>query len=405
MPVTFATATHTGLVRQGNEDSFFARPPVFAVADGMGGAQAGEVASGMVTSALEGFDSTGSDPADDLAQLVKTVNAGIFQQAVHDTHKAGMGTTLTAAVATEGSVDFVHVGDSRAYLWRSGELKQLTEDHSLVGEMLRQGKISTDEAKIHPQRSIITRALGVEGTVELDRIDLELAPGDLVLLCSDGLYSMVSDSDIASMLEGAVELSATAGSLVEAANSAGGADNITVVLFSPDGSLPTGASGAPPHVTGNTPGGEPAGDTGGNGEQQDTGGNRTSSPWWRRWQLWATAIIVLLVAVLSATWYMTRQIYYLDTNGGQLAIYQGVPLDIGPLSLSGVYRESNISFEELVPFEQERISRRELKSLEEAETILENYIELYGDENSGAAGQESPGTDSAGSGTTTGTEL
>jgi protein phosphatase len=403
MPVTFATATHTGLVRQGNEDSFFARPPLFAVADGMGGAQAGEVASGMVISALEGFDATGNDPAGELSRLVEIVNADVFEQAINDTHKAGMGTTLTAAVASGGAVGFVHVGDSRAYLWRSGELKQLTEDHSLVGEMLRQGKISSDEAKTHPQRSIITRALGVEGTVELDRIDLELTPGDLILLCSDGLYSMVPDGDIAAILENAGDLSATAGSLVEAANAAGGADNITVVLFSPDGSIPAGASGIRPLATAKESGGESDGAAGGNGEQ--AGDNGPVSPWWRRWQLWATAIVVLLAVVLSATWYMTRQIYYLDTNGDQLAIYQGVPLEIGPLSLSSVYRVSDVGFDELMPFEQERISRRELKSLEEAELILENYIRQYDGDNSGGSGREGSGTGGGDRVATTGTEL
>ncbi|MEK6536898.1 MAG: protein phosphatase 2C domain-containing protein, partial [Actinomycetota bacterium] len=156
MPATFSTVTHTGLVRKSNEDALFARPPVFAVADGMGGAQAGEVASGMATKAFEWFVPQTKSPEDELTRLIKRINTNIYELAATESSRAGMGTTLTAAVVSSGNVILAHVGDSRAYLWRAGSLTQLTEDHSLVGEMVRSGQISSADAEEHPQRSIIT---------------------------------------------------------------------------------------------------------------------------------------------------------------------------------------------------------------------------------------------------------
>lgn len=406
MSATFATATHTGLVRRGNEDACFARPPVFAVADGMGGALAGEVASRMAVEALERFAPGGDGMASGLASLVEEVNADILARAQSDTRRAGMGTTLTAAVLTDGAVDLVHVGDSRAYLWRQGELRQLTDDHSLVGEMIRRGELSPAAARSHPQRSIITRALGAEEKVELDRESVATEPGDLLLLCSDGLYAMVPDAAIAAILAAGDDLAQTAGALIEAANAGGGADNITVVLVSPDGSRPAGGQGGPPPaVTAGSgePGGTAAPDTGGHGEEgaaaqvPDSASGRR--PLWKSGRLWLAAALLLLAATVAATWYMTRQVYYLDFSGDRLAIYQGVPVELGPVSLSGLYRESGVTRDELMPYELERISRHELKSLQEAEMMLDNYIEQYGQDE-----PERPpagGRDGAGARTTT----
>ncbi|MHB1382147.1 MAG: Stp1/IreP family PP2C-type Ser/Thr phosphatase, partial [Thermoleophilia bacterium] len=232
MPTTFATASHTGLVRHGNEDAAIAQPPVFAVADGMGGAQAGEVASGM---AVEAIASSHPGDAGQLARLVEEVNHKIFERGSGESGHAGMGTTLTAALTVDDRVDFVHVGDSRAYRLREGRLEQLSADHSLVGEMVRNGELTEAEALEHPQRSVITRALGVEGSVEIDSFSVDTAPGDLYLLCSDGLYSMVGHEAIESILRDSGDLAAAAAARVVAANGAGGEDNVTVVLFSPDG--------------------------------------------------------------------------------------------------------------------------------------------------------------------------
>ena len=166
--------------------------------------------------------------------MVRAANTRIFERAVHDPAVSGMGTTATVAVVDEAAatVTIAHVGDSRAYLYRNGVLEQLTTDHSLVGEMVRSGRLTEDEAAVHPHRSVITRALGTDPDVEVDTLTLEAGPGDLVLLCSDGLSAMVRDEEIVRVLEsteGAPRESAEA--LVSAANAAGGEDNVTVVLF------------------------------------------------------------------------------------------------------------------------------------------------------------------------------
>ncbi len=191
-----AGATQTGNVRRLNEDSYLIREPLFMVADGMGGAQAGEIASRMTT---EEFAQAGLVPArgeDTLREVIVTANAKIHQRASSDSTVAGMGTTVAAAlVGDDGRVAFAHVGDSRAYLLRDGELRRLTEDHSLVGELVRQGELTEAEAEHHPQRSVITRALGAEADVRVDTFTVDSQPGDVVLLCSDGLTTMVDEAD------------------------------------------------------------------------------------------------------------------------------------------------------------------------------------------------------------------
>ena len=172
-------------------------------------------------------------PEAELAALIRAANGRIHEMAADDEERSGMGTTVTAAAVSGDSVGIAHVGDSRAYRWRGGELEQLTEDHSLVGEMLRQGKISASEAETHPQRSIITRALGIEPEVEIDTSSVDWEPGDIFLLCSDGLTSMVPDQEIAAIIGGKESLEQAAAGLVDAANTHGGRDNITVILFSP----------------------------------------------------------------------------------------------------------------------------------------------------------------------------
>ena len=192
--------TDTGRQRKGNEDSSFARPPVFVVADGMGGAQAGEVASQIAVEAFEhGLPSTGT-PEQRLAEIVREANRRIHEVSRLEHERAGMGTTLTAAYVDDRQVAIAHVGDSRAYLFRKGELKRLTRDHSLVGELVRQGKLTEEQAEEHPQRSIITRALGPEPAVEVDTWTYPASSGDVLLLCSDGLTSMISEEEISGIL-------------------------------------------------------------------------------------------------------------------------------------------------------------------------------------------------------------
>jgi protein phosphatase len=220
-----------GRRRRRNEDSYVVRPPLFAVADGMGGAQAGELASRIAVEAMG--EESGSSGEARVATLIREANRRVFARSHEDAAASGMGTTMTAAlVGDDGTVTIGHVGDSRAYLLRSGRLEQLTEDHSLVAELVRSGRLSAEEAESHPQRSVITRALGTDRDVDVDVFTVRAEPGDLFLLCSDGLTTMVDDEEILSVVsEGRGDLEATARDLVSRANRGGGEDNITVVFF------------------------------------------------------------------------------------------------------------------------------------------------------------------------------
>jgi PPM family protein phosphatase len=222
--------TDTGRQRRENEDSAYVRSPVFVVADGMGGAQAGEVASRIAIETFEhGLPPSGT-PEDQLAELVRDANQQIYDRSRAEQGRAGMGTTLTAAYLVDGNLAIAHVGDSRAYLFRNGELTRLTQDHSLVDELVRQGKLTEAQAAEHPQRSIITRALGPEPEVEVDTFSYPMQGGDILLLCSDGLTSMVSEEAVAEAIRDAGSLDQAADRLIDEANEAGGRDNITVVL-------------------------------------------------------------------------------------------------------------------------------------------------------------------------------
>ena len=227
--------TDTGRQRRDNEDSAYVRVPLFVVADGMGGAQAGEVASAL---AVEEFrrglpDSDAEHPTAEqrLAQRVRSANRRIYETAQVEREHSGMGTTLTAVYLDDSDLAIAHVGDSRAYVLRDGELTRLTHDHSLVEELMRRGKLTPEQAAEHPQRSIITRALGIEPDVEVDTWTYPARAGDVVLLCSDGLTSMIDEPQIAAVLGAEPDLDRAGERLIHDANEAGGRDNITVVMF------------------------------------------------------------------------------------------------------------------------------------------------------------------------------
>ncbi|MDQ3936973.1 MAG: Stp1/IreP family PP2C-type Ser/Thr phosphatase, partial [Actinomycetota bacterium] len=226
-----ASVTDVGRQRQSNEDAFFERAPLFAVADGMGGARAGEVASRMAVEELAGLDAAGTRDEERLREVARAANRRIYEMAQGDSEHAGMGTTFTAVLVSGREVAVGHVGDSRLYRLREGAFERLTDDHSLVEELVRQGKLSPQEAEVHPQRSIITRALGPEADVQVDTFTHTARDGDVYMLCSDGLSGMVSDEQMAGILASARSLDDAARDLIDAANAAGGKDNITVVLF------------------------------------------------------------------------------------------------------------------------------------------------------------------------------
>jgi PPM family protein phosphatase len=227
-----AVVTDTGRRRIGNEDAYVFRPPFFAIADGMGGARAGEIAAGLAAAALEEAETPSG--AEGIVALIDEANRQIWERSVQDPETAGMGTTVTAALvdADAGTVVIGHVGDSRAYLHRDGTLEQLTTDHSLVVELVESGVLTPEEAERHPQRSAITRAVGTEPTVEVDAFSVDAKPGDLYLVCSDGLTDMLTAEEVEDVIEQeGADPAKTARALVAAANARGGEDNITVVLF------------------------------------------------------------------------------------------------------------------------------------------------------------------------------
>ncbi len=224
--------TDTGKKRRRNEDEYVVEPPLFAIADGMGGAQAGELASSLAAGAVRGGEGAAGGGEDYVVELIQEANRRVYQRSSQDAAVSGMGTTMTVALVEESAVFFGHVGDSRAYLIRDGKLEQLTEDHSLVAELVRSGKLSPEEAETHPQRSVITRALGTDPDVDVDTFSIPTQPGDLFMLCSDGLTSMVEDDVILTTVEKHRDnLQTAAKALIRAANKGGGEDNITVVFF------------------------------------------------------------------------------------------------------------------------------------------------------------------------------
>ena len=311
-------ATDVGRVRDGNEDAYLVDHAMglMAVADGMGGHRAGEVASVTALEALRAAITSGRP----LRESIEDANNAVFAKAQTDTNLRGMGTTLTAGTLVAGGTMLVgHVGDSRAYLLHDGELRQVTDDHSLVEELVREGRLTSDEAAVHPQRSIITRALGVDASVEVDVYPVELAPGDRLLLCSDGLTGMVQPETIAATLRREDDPARAAAQLIDAANQAGGEDNITVVVVAVTDEAPVRAAPAPiapvdAEPVAAAPIAAPAG-------RRRRRGLRGVG----RVLLWALPIILVLgIAVAAVGWY-ARKSYYVGVNQGQVTVFKGVP--------------------------------------------------------------------------------
>jgi PPM family protein phosphatase len=362
--------TDTGRERRVNEDSYFARSPVFVVADGMGGAQAGEVASRMAVELFESGLSDDGSPEQRLAERAREANRKIFELARNDAHRAGMGTTMTAAYVGEDDVSIAHVGDSRAYRWREDKFEQLTDDHSLVAELVKQGKITAEEAEDHPQRSIITRALGPEPYVEVDTLSFSARAGDVYLLCSDGLTSMLSEDQVAEILRAKGSLGDAGRALIAAANDAGGRDNITVILFrigdaddsgldqptvvgapAPSaetviaarppaaGEEPAEAATPPPPVPDEADRGQtivsppirqrapraPSARSSSASHPVPAAGRRRR----RRWVTPVIAVVVLVVLVAAGGWLATQSVYFIGTNKeGLVTVFRGLPYEL-----------------------------------------------------------------------------
>jgi serine/threonine protein phosphatase PrpC len=349
-----AGVTDPGRKRRRNEDALVVQPPLFAVADGMGGAQAGELASRLATGAFHDYhEADHLDGENRVAAIIQEANRRIYARARADAETSGMGTTLTAALVEPDRVTIGHVGDSRAYRIRGGQLEQLTEDHSLVADLMRSGRLTREEADSHPQRSVITRALGTDPEVDVDTIAVDAQPGDVFLLCSDGLTTMVEDEAILRMVRESATLEAAGKSLVKAANRRGGEDNVTVVLFAvePEGrgldatpklatnghetredledtltglEIPPAAAETPDTVI--VPPEERA-TAGWDTLPQESREERT--PRWGR-RLFVSLIALALVAVLVvvAFWGLAAAHFVGAEEDGRVAVYQGLPWDV-----------------------------------------------------------------------------
>jgi protein phosphatase len=233
MKLKWGASTDVGMVRQQNEDSFLAEETLFVVADGMGGHNAGEVASALAVTTLKAGARLGIDTTEDFRELVQQANSAIYTASLDDSTQSGMGTTVTALSIVEGAeprVLVANVGDSRAYLWRSGALSRLSVDHSYVQELVNEGIITPEAARVHPRRNIVTRALGIDRSVMVDVFTHFVRTGDRIVLCSDGLVDEVADVEIARVLGQHTDPQETAEALVMVANTNGGRDNTTVIV-------------------------------------------------------------------------------------------------------------------------------------------------------------------------------
>ncbi len=380
-----AHVSDTGRQRTANEDSFFAGSPVFAVADGMGGAQAGEVASRIAAESFGPAERGEGSPEAYLRDVAIAANRRIHDLAAEDESRSGMGTTFTAALVEGEDVSLAHVGDSRAYLFRDGELRLLTSDHSLVEELRRQGKLTDEQAAEHPQRSIITRALGPEEEVEVDTMTYRAKPGDTFLLCSDGLTTMIKDDLIAAVLERSEGLEDAANQLVEEANLAGGRDNITVVAFrveeagaaAPVDETATlvGPTAAGPGLTGDDVRERVATD-----REKRAARRRSREPVAEkrsrgRRVLKVLIVLLILAGIGVAAILGARQIYFLGGDEGQVALYRGLPYDLpfGIELYSPVAGEvSTVAIADLSSEDQELATNHEFRSKEDALSLLED---------------------------------
>jgi len=362
--VTSASITHTGKVREINEDAVLEKGNLFAVADGMGGHQAGEVASALALSVIEQYveDNIGTISGEKLVEnAMSAANSSVFGKATSSARFRDMGTTLTL-IYREGNIAYIgHVGDSRACLLRNGEMRQLTRDHSLVAKLVEDGEITPEEARAHPQRNIITKALGLEPRVTADVVSVEIQPGDVFMLETDGLSSLVEDGDIQKVLVAEPEPTAAARRLVDLALEAGGIDNVSVVLVSFRESTTTvPVAGA--RQAAQAEGGAPAG--------KDTAPTRR-----RRsrailiWLIVIGALVVLLAAGFGVGYYIYNRTFYVGARDGKVTLFKGFPF----WGISNVEKKTDLEVGFLPEALRERvIGKLEPESRQEADKTLKS---------------------------------
>jgi PPM family protein phosphatase len=321
MRIEVGVASDIGQVREGNEDSYVVDAPLYAVADGMGGHRGGEVASSLALETIEAMFR-----ADDgtLADQLRAANRAVHERSLHDRQVSGMGTTVTAVVVEDATALLAHVGDSRAYLLRAGDLRQITADHTLVARMVTAGEISRQEADVHPQRNVLTRSIGTEASVKVDEDHLALLDDDRLLLCSDGLTDMLSEDQIEAIMEAEPDPQRAADRLVKAANRAGGVDNITALVL--------------------------------HAHAEDGDASATPTPPSRRpdARRLIVGVLVSLVAVAAALFaaraYVDRQ-WYVGESEGRVAVFRGIPAHPLGITLADVDTQTEIPADEVSTIE------------------------------------------------------
>lgn len=341
----FGSRTDIGSIREQNEDSLVVAPPLFVVADGMGGHEAGEVASEIAVETLQ-EEAPAHPDAEALGKAVEVANRAIIDAALAGRGRPGMGTTCTAAMLEESRLVIAQVGDSRAYLMHGGELTQLTRDHSLMANMIEAGQITPEEARYHPNRSVITRALGNDPDTTPDLYEINVEAGDRLLVCSDGLTAMVEDDEIADILARQADPQKCAIALVNAAIAAGGVDNVTVIVADVEG-----------------------------------GSGRARRRLARRTKLTAAIILISLAAIFAlAGWggyaYLHSTAYLAANSSGYVEVYRGVPGEVVGFSYSELVETTDVKVSDLPPSAAERIAENmRVNSVDEALALIEDYRE------------------------------
>lgn len=395
LAIHYAARTDVGLVRSRNEDSGYAGPHLLAVADGMGGHAGGNVASSLVLARLAPLDgdSHGADDAlEILARTLAQANASLTAGMEADPELKGMGTTLTALMRCGSTgLALVHIGDSRAHLLREGTFTQITRDHSFVQTLVDSGRISEDEAEHHPQRSLVTRVLTGAPEDEPDLSIREARIGDRYLICSDGLSDYVGRDTVAEVVKSGLGPDETAAKLVDLALRAGAPDNVTVVIGDIVSSSSSPAS--QPIIVGAVA--ERQGDTQAialspaakaaalRREALGTPAEEVSEPTAHHRRRWIKPVAVLAVVLLAlgaslfAAWDWTRTQFYIGDDGAQVAIYRGLPQDLGPIHLSSMEQGSGIPLTDLPPFERGAVDNRiVVTDLTEAQARVEGLRQI-----------------------------
>ena len=353
-----ASMTDVGRARERNEDAAFVGKAVFAVADGLGGHNAGEVASNLALGPVASLDEMEPRKASHhVADAVRKSNRAVFDRAQQDAELKGMGTTMTAVVVSEGIAHIAHVGDSRCYLVRGGQIEQLSHDHTLVARMVSEGKLTAEQAEVHPQRSILTRALGADRDVDVEEVNVPLATGDRLVLCSDGLSGVLAPDDIRAVVTDGADLEEICRALIDAANARGGPDNITAVV-----------------VDVGTVQGSSAGPLG----RRNEPGHRRRVP--VRPLVWAALLATVLIGGYMGVQSWADNSFFVGVDeAGRVAIYRGLPVDVPVMDLNDVEESTDIVAEEV----RNPAVRRSLEegiradSLTHAQEIIDEQVAPY----------------------------